>query len=211
MSAPSLLLAAFPPELAGLDAAPPPGWRTATSGVGAVTAAATTARLLAEARPARVLLVGTCGAYDDRLAVGDLIAARAAVASSLDELEGRSYRPAIEIVRFEASWPLPLPLPLHDVVAPPAITRTAEGARRLAALGAAEHLEISGVFAACRAAGVPVAAALGVANRAGPDANAEWRANHARVSRAACRKTWSGLSTLAHIGLSSHFLVAPTL
>jgi nucleoside phosphorylase len=184
VSAPSLLLAAFPPELAGLDAAPPAGWRTAIAGVGAVTAAATTARLLAEARPARVLFVGTCGAYDDRLAVGDLLAARAAVASSLDELEGRAYRPEIETVRFEASWPLPLALPLHDVVAPPAITRTAEGARRLAALGAAEHLELAGVFAACRAAGVPVAAVLGVANRAGPDANAEWLAHHAQVSRA---------------------------
>jgi nucleoside phosphorylase len=184
VSAPSLLLAAFPPELAGLDAAPPPGWRTATTGVGAVTAAATTARLLAEERPARVLLVGTCGAYDGRLAVGDLLAARAAVASSLEELDGRAYRPEIETVRFEASWALPLALPLHDVVAPPAITRTADGARRLAGVGAAEHLEVAGVFAACRAAGVPAAAVLGVANRVGPDANAEWRANHARVSRA---------------------------
>jgi nucleoside phosphorylase len=184
VGAPSLLLAAFPPELAGLDAAPPPGWRTATTGVGAVTAAATTARLLAEERPARVLLVGTCGAYDGRLAVGDLLAARAAVASSLEELDGRAYRPEIEAVRFEASWALPLALPLHDVVAPPAITRTADGARRLAGVGAAEHLEVAGVFAACRAAGVPAAAVLGVANRVGPDANAEWRANHARVSRA---------------------------
>ena len=42
----------------------------------------------------------------------------------------------------------------------------------------------SGVFAACHAAGVPVAAALAVANRVGPDAHAEWRENHARVSRA---------------------------
>jgi len=39
------------------------------------------------------------------------------------------------------------------------------------------------VFAACHAAGVPVAAVLGVANRVGPEAQAEWRANHARVSR----------------------------
>jgi len=31
---------------------------------------------------------------------------------------------------------------------------------------------------------VPVAAALAVANRVGPDAHAEWKANHARVSRA---------------------------
>lgn len=184
MSSISLLLAAFPPELAGLETAPPPGWSVATVGIGAIAAAAGTARLVAERGPARVLLVGTCGAYDARLAVGDLLWARAAVVTSLDELEGRAYRPEIEVVSFEATWAPPLALPRHEVVAPPAITCTAGGARRLGALGAAEHLEVAGVFAACRAAGVPVAAALGVANRVGPDANAEWRANHARVSRA---------------------------
>lgn len=182
--APSLLLAAFPPELAGLDAAPPAGWRAAAVGVGAVTAAARTARLLADDRPARVLFVGTCGAYDARLAVGDLLAARAAIVSSLDEREGRAYRPELEAVRFEASWSLPLALPAHDVVVPPAITCTADGARALAALGAAEHLELAGVLAACADAGVPAAAVLAVANRVGPDASAEWRASHARVSRA---------------------------
>ncbi len=184
MSAPALLLAAFSPELAGLEAAPPAGWSVATVGVGAVAAAAATARLLAERRPAQVLLVGTCGAYDARLAVGDLLYARAAIVTSQDELEGRAYRPEIEVVRFEATWAPALVLPRHEVVVPPAITCTAEGARRLASLGPAEHLELAGVFAACRAAGVPVAAALAVANRVGPDANAEWRANHARVSRA---------------------------
>jgi len=179
-----LLLAAFSPELAGLDAAPPAGWRVATVGVGAVVAAATTARLLAEHPPARVLVVGTCGAYDGRLVLGDLLVAEVAIATSLDELEGRAYRPEIERTRFEATWPLPLALPVHAVAAPPAITVTADGARRLASVAAVEHLELTGVFAACHAAGIPVAAALGVANRVGPDANAEWRANHARVSRA---------------------------
>ncbi len=183
MSGRSLLLAAFPPELAGLDEAPPAGWRVEPVGVGAIAAAAATARLVAEERPGRVLLVGTCGAYDARLAVGDLLAARAAIVTSQDELEGRAYRPEIEQVRFEATWAPPLALAPHDVVAPPAVTCTEEGALRLAAAGAAEHLEVAGVFAACRAAGVPVAAALAVANRVGPAANAEWRANHARVSR----------------------------
>ncbi len=178
----SLLLAAFPPELAGLDAAPPAGWRVATTGVGAVVAAAATARLVAEARPERVLFVGTCGAYDGRLAVLDLLAARAAIATSLDELEGRAYRPAVEAVRFEATWAVP-GLPAHDVAVPPAITRTPEGAARLAVVAAAEHLELTGVLAACLAAGVPVAAALAVANRVGPAAHEEWRANHARASR----------------------------
>jgi purine-nucleoside phosphorylase len=181
---PSLLLAAFPPELGGLDAAPPPGWRVATIGIGAVAAAAATARLLAEHRPARVLLAGTCGAYDGRLAVGDLLIASEAIATSLDELEGRAYRPALERTRFPATWPLPLALPAHAVAVPPAVTCTVEGARRLAALAAAEHLELAGVLAACEAAAVPAAAALAVANRVGPDANAEWRANHARVSAA---------------------------
>ncbi len=180
---PSLLLAAFPPELAGLDASPPPGWRVATTGVGAVAAAAATARLVGEARPSRVLFVGTCGAYDRRLAVLDLVAVRAAIATSLDELDGRAYRPSLERVRFEATWSVP-GLPAHDAAVPPAITRTAEGAARLAAVAAVEHLELTGVFAACLDAGVPVAAALAVANRVGPAAHEEWRANHARASAA---------------------------
>jgi purine-nucleoside phosphorylase len=179
---PSLLLAAFPPELAGLDGAPPPGWRVAVTGVGAVAAAVATSRLVAEVRPARVLFVGTCGAYDERLPVFDLLAARAAIATSLDELEGRAYRPSLEAVRFLATWTVP-GLAAHDVAVPPAITRTAEGAARLGAVAPAEHLELTGVFAACRDANVPVAAALAVANGVGPAAHEAWRANHARASR----------------------------
>ncbi|HET9555218.1 MAG TPA: phosphorylase [Anaeromyxobacteraceae bacterium] len=177
-----LLLAAFPPELAGLDALPPPGWRVATTGVGAIAAAASTARLLAEERASRVLFVGTCGAYDERLAVGDLVSARAALAVSLDVLAGRAYRPALEPTRWEAGWPLPFPA--HDVAVPLGITVDPAGAALLAAVAPLEHLELTGVFAACRAAGVPVAAALAVANRVGPDAHAEWKANHARLCRA---------------------------
>jgi purine-nucleoside phosphorylase len=177
-----LLLAAFPPELCGLDAAPPPGWRVALTGVGALTAAAATARLLAEARPARLLFVGTCGAYDGRLAVGDLLSASAAIAVSLDVLCGRAYRPAVEVTRWEAT--LPLPFPAHLVAVPPGITVDAAGAALLAAVAPAEHLELTGVFAAAHAAGVPAGALLGVANRVGPEAHAEWKANHAAVSRA---------------------------
>ncbi len=177
-----LLLAAFPPELAGLDHAPPPGWRVALTGVGALAAAAVTARLIAERRPDRVLFLGTCGAYDGRLEVGALLAAGEVTATSLELLEGRAYRPGVEVARWTAT--LPLPLPPQVVVVPPGITVDPAGAARLAGLGAAEHLEVSGVFAAARLAGVPVGAALAVANRVGPDAHAEWRANHARVSRA---------------------------
>lgn len=131
-----------------------------------------------------MLLVGTCGAYDERLAIGDLLLASAVVATSLDELEGRAHRPDVEVTRWEPTWALPLALPSHAVVVPPAITTTHLGARLLSGAGAAEHLEASGVFAACLGAGVAVAAAFAVANTVGPDASAEWRANHARVSKA---------------------------
>ena len=177
-----LLLAAFPPELAGLDRATPAGWRVACTGVGAVEAAVATARALAEEPAARVLFLGTCGAYDERLAVGDLLSAAEAIATSLDEVEGRAYRPTPERTRWPAGWVLPLPP--YPVAVPPAITRSTAGARALAACAAVEHLELSGVFAACAAARVPAAAGLAVANRVGPAAHEEWLANHARVSRA---------------------------
>lgn len=179
---PGLLLAAFPPELAGLDAAPPRGWTTACVGVGAVAAAVATARLLAERQPSRVLFLGTCGAYAKRLGPGDLVSAAEVIATSLDEQEGRAYRPEIERVRWRATWKLPLPEVV--VAVPPAITQTTEGGARLAQVAAAEHLELTGVFAACHGEAIPVAAALGVANRVGPDAHAEWRTHHALVSAA---------------------------
>jgi len=180
---PSLLLAAFPPELAGWDATPPAGWRVACTGVGALTAAVATVRLLSELDPARVLFVGTCGCYDARLQPGDAVWASEALAVSQDELEGRAYRPAIEVVRWPATLVPALPFPVHSVAVPPGITRTEEGARRLGERAAVEHLELTGVFAACAQAGVPCGAVLAVANRVGPEAHREWRENHERVSR----------------------------
>ncbi|HET6438775.1 MAG TPA: phosphorylase [Anaeromyxobacter sp.] len=177
-----LLLAAFPPELGDLLAAPPAGWTVAATGLGAVSAAAESARLIAWEKPDRVLFLGTCGAYDDRLRVGELLSVSEAIATSLEEREGRAYRPEAERVRWSSTWVLPLPA--HGVAVPPAITCSAGGARALAGVAPAEHLELTGVFAACHAAGVRVAAALAVANRVGPEAHREWLANHARVSAA---------------------------
>jgi purine-nucleoside phosphorylase len=177
-----LLVAAFPPELAGLEAAPPEGWHMAVAGVGAVAAAAHVATLLACGAFERVLFVGTCGAYDARLAVGDALAASEVMATSLEEVRGGAYRPGPERARWAAGWALPLPR--HAVAVTPAVTRTEDGAASLARVAAVEHLELSGVFEACSQAGVPCAAALAVANRVGPRAHEEWRANHAWVSRA---------------------------
>ena len=177
-----LLLGAFPPELGPFLERPPAGWVSACTGVGALSAAAATARLLVEARPEAVLFLGTCGHYDERLAVGDAIWATEAVATSLGERRGESYRPEIETTRWAAT--LSGPLPGHTVVVPPAITQTREGAALLGQVGAAEHLELTGVYAACHAAGVSVGAALVVVNEVGPEAQAQWRAHHAEGSRA---------------------------
>ncbi len=176
-----LLLGAFPPELGPLMDAPPAGWVSACTGVGAITAAVTTARLLAELRPEAVLFLGTCGHYDDRLGAGDLIWASEAISTSLDEAAGNAYRPEIETTRWAAT--LEGPLPAHAIAVPPAITVTREGAALLAKVAPAEHLELSGVYAACAAVGVTVGAALAVVNEVGPDANAQWKAHHAEGSQ----------------------------
>lgn len=177
-----LLLGAFPPELGPFLEHPPEGWRVACTGVGALLAAAATARLLEELRPTAVLFLGTCGHYDDRLAIGDHLWAAEAIATSLAELRGEAYRPVIEETRWATT--LDGPLPAYGVVVPPAITKTREGAALLGALGAVEHLELTGVYAACHAVQVPVGAALAVVNEVGPDAQAQWRANQKKGSLA---------------------------
>jgi purine-nucleoside phosphorylase len=175
-----LLLAAFAPELGPLAGAPPPGWETATVGVGAISAAAATARLLVERRPEAVLFLGTCGRYDDRLALYDCLWASEAIATSLEEVRGGAYRPGIERVRWAAT--LPGPLPSQAVAVPPAITSTREGAALLSSVAPAEHLELTGVFAACHGAGLPCAGALVVVNDVGPEAQVQWQAHHAEGS-----------------------------
>lgn len=175
-----LLLSAFAPELGSLASHPPAGWEVATVGVGAVTAAASTARLLAERQPEAVLFLGTCGRYDGRLELFECLWATAAIATSLAELRGEAYRPGIEPVRWEAT--LEGPLAHHPVAVTPAITRTRDGAALLASVAPVEHLELTGVFAACQAAGVPCGGALVVVNDVGPEAPSQWSANHAEGS-----------------------------
>jgi purine-nucleoside phosphorylase len=78
--------------------------------------------------------------------------------------------------------------PTSSVACPLAITRSAALARRIAAATGAdlENLEAFAVARAAAAAGVDFAAVLGVANRVGPAAHAEWRRHHRAASRAAC-------------------------
>jgi purine-nucleoside phosphorylase len=176
-----LLLSAFIPELGSLASDPPPGWEAATVGVGAVTAAVATARLLADRKPEAVLFLGTCGRYDGRLELFECLWATEAIATSVEELRGGAYRPEIERVQWGST--LEGPLPHHAVAVPPAITSTMEGAAFLSKVAPVEHLELTGVFAACHGAGVPCGGALVVVNDVGPAASSQWSANHAEGSR----------------------------
>ncbi len=176
-----LLLSAFTPELGPLAMEPPTGWEAATVGIGAVTAAATTARLLAERRPESVLFLGTCGAYDQRMALFDCLWVSEARATSLEEVRGDAYRPCLEATCWGTT--LSGPLPAQVVAVPPAITRTHEGAALLASQAPVEQLELTGVLAACQGARVPCGAALVVVNAVGPEAQRQWQANHEEGSR----------------------------
>ncbi|MCX6549068.1 MAG: phosphorylase, partial [Acidobacteria bacterium] len=97
-----LLLSAFVPELGPFSATPPAGWAVATVGVGAVTAAAATARLLAERRPEAVLFLGTCGRYDTRLDHLECLWAVESIATSVEEVRGAALRRGIVGRRCQA-------------------------------------------------------------------------------------------------------------
>jgi purine-nucleoside phosphorylase len=149
--------------------------------VGALAAAVTTSRLIRELLPERVLFLGTCGTYDPvEVPVGSIVAVSEAIATSMDELACRAFRPKIERTRWAAGF-LP-PLPAHPVAVTPSITVSVEGARLLASVAPLEHLEIAGVFEACREADISCGAALAVVNEVGPQAHEQWEAHHAAGS-----------------------------
>jgi nucleoside phosphorylase len=210
----TLVVSAWEPEVAPLRRMLARRRRHATAlvleavGIGAVDAAVGAARAIAASAPARVVFVGTAGAYAG--ARGAPPVGAAAVASdvhlvSTAALRGDGYAPGPLVVRAASDAALAeglrsaAALPACAVACPLAITRAAALGRRIAAAtGAAlENLEAFAVARAAAAAGVPFAAVLGVANRVGPGAHAAWRANHARASAEACRALLAWLDASA--------------
>jgi nucleoside phosphorylase len=176
-----LVVAAVEEELGDL-----PG---AVVGVGPVVAAASAAAHLARRAPAAVLLIGTAGAYPGGPAIGSVVAsARLGLACGVDAL-GLGYTPRPPPVlagdpdlldALDALGPVRC-----DVLTVSAISTDRELVRRLAEGWAVEHLEAYGVALACREAGVPFAAVLGISNDVGPDAHAQWLAHRDGAQRAA--------------------------
>jgi len=202
-----LIVAAFPPELAPFggrlvgDARPSFGRHTVAAeavGIGLAAAAVGTAKQLAARRPRAVVLVGTCGAFGDAIALGGVAVSRRVVLAEPAVAEGRAGYPEPMQVELSAAEGLAMSLGeraasaaprgrLADVATTLAVTTDDLLAARLQSFTSCdvEHLEAFGVASACAAGGVPFVAALGVANRVGASGRAEWRANHRTASEAA--------------------------
>jgi nucleoside phosphorylase len=198
-----LVVAAFPPELAGLEAIWPlegqasqvevGGIRLSAVpvGIGLIEAALGTGSFLRAGKPRGVVLVGTCGAYlETGLSIGDVIVARSAILVEPAVVEGRAALPETMIGRVNTLGPMTGELAargarLVDVATTLAVTTDDALARELATRGEVEHLEAFAVASACSKETVQFAAVLGVANRVGSHGRAEWRTHHLAAGRAA--------------------------
>jgi nucleoside phosphorylase len=195
-----LVLAAFEPELEvfrrGLSLAPPRGAVAAQAvGIGLVDAALGAASALARHRPSCVVLLGTCGAFD--AGAGPLVRHDVVVAERLVLADGAA---ALGLAAFVGDGPPPLSgdgslvAALVDAGGVPGVVATVLTISTDDALATAlatkshataEHLEAYAVAAACKRAGVPFVAVLGVANRVGSTGRAEWAEHHRSASAAA--------------------------
>jgi purine-nucleoside phosphorylase len=214
---PTLIVSAWEPELAWLrrwlatpaGRAVTRGVKLAAVGVGAVDAGIAAAGLLRDVRPARLLFVGTAGVYGGARsgapAIDDAVVVDRAHLISTATLRQESYAPAplITEVLCDAALVRRLARSSGDdatpvgAACPLAITRAPALARRIARACRAgvENLELFSVGRAAALAGVPFAAVVGIANRVGPTAHAEWKAHHRSASRAAGQRVRAFLLT----------------
>ncbi|TNE87141.1 MAG: hypothetical protein EP330_19425 [Deltaproteobacteria bacterium] len=162
-------------------------------GIGPILAAARAAEILARRKPDSVVLIGTGGAYAGGPAIGEAI-----VASRV----GMSYGVAAMGLGYVPRPPAPvecapelierIDLPAHHVLTVSAITTDPTLADRIRDGWTVEHMEAFGVALACRNAGVPFTAVLGITNDVGPEAHTQWL-THRDAAQDAARKAVSHL------------------
>ncbi len=204
---PILIVSAFAPELAPLRRAlkrvsPAKNGSIAfvSVGIGAVDAAVGATRAIARFQPRLILFVGTAGSYGATPPIGGVAIARRLFLASTAVARAEAYLPAPAVVTATADSTLrralldgaPAGAIIADVATTIAITRSASLARRLAAVTGAtvENLEVFAVARAAHAAGIPFGAALGISNRVGPRAHAEWLRHQAAATIAASAVIW---------------------
>ncbi len=155
-------------------------------GVGPLAAAAAATRFLLETRPEAVVFVGSAGAYPSGPQVGSVVVSGALGLASTAVALGLGYQPqAPAVLSSDDGLIAASALPFARVLTVSAITTDAALMARFAPEWEVEHMEAYAVAFACAEAGVPFAAILGIANRVGPGAHAEWLRNHAAVEASA--------------------------
>ncbi len=137
-------------------------------------------------------MLGSAGAYAGGPPVGAVVAAgRLGLGYAAVGL-GVGYAPlAPGPLQADAGLAAALALPAVPVLTVAAITTDPVLATYFGADWAVEHMEAYAVAYACAQAGVPFAAVLGITNRVGPGAHAEWLVHrdavHAAVQAVAAR------------------------
>jgi nucleoside phosphorylase len=174
-----LFMAAVKEELGDLDGE--------VVGIGPILAAARTAEILARRRPEAVVLLGTGGAYAGGPAIGEAIVASVVGMSYGVAAMGLGYVPRPPApAECDASLVERIGLPVHRVLTVNAITTDPTLADRIRDSWTVEHMEAFGVALACRNAGVPFTAVLGITNEVGPEAHTQWL-THRDAAQAAAR------------------------
>ncbi len=206
-----LVLSAWPPELAHLQASLSPLPRharqrltLASVGVGLVESGIAAARLIDRHQPSAVLLLGTAGVYPGQSA--GLVLDSAAIAGRIRLLPRISsgehaYLPAIVPTEAKSTPALvrglrnAAGLPCVDVACPLGITATAAAAKVAAKLSgcALENLEAFAVARAAVVAKIPFAAILGIANHVGPGGHHEWQRHAKSAAQRACQAVLAAL------------------
>lgn len=208
-----LLIASHAPDLAGaraflgdsLDAVVRNlRVRAVTVGLGITAAAAATARALARSRPRAVVMIGTAGVYPGlQYRPFDVLIPARCVLMDPSVLEGRASYPEPMSTVVECHPVLASALQqghsraFVTAVASPLAQTIDDGLAnsiRMALGCEAENLELYAVAAACRAADIPIVAALGISNMVGSTGKNDWRLyqRDAVVSAANAVATWLG-------------------
>lgn len=168
-------------------------------GVGPVVAAGRAAVLIERIQPEGVVLIGTAGRYPGGPSIGSVIRASPLGLGDGAARAGLGYVPVPPEPILPGSWFDGDSLAAR-VLTLPAITTDPTVAHAFASDGwEAEHMETYAVGWACREAGVPFAALLGVTNDVGPTAHEQWIANREAVQDAVRTKLLDLISSLGHI------------
>ena len=194
-----LILAAFAPELEplrGMAEREPllragsagTGIRFEEVGVGIASAAANTARLIAELRPAHVVFVGSIGTTDQNIPLLQLVSANSIEMVDAAIVEGSAYLPSLCPTEYLADEPMmhrlsescPERLLMAKCYSPISITSKAELGLRYARATQAhfENLELFGIAAACAAHQTPWNSICAVTNYVGEQGHEQWKEHH---------------------------------